>query len=78
MLLRETLSAEKLGDEGYVLRTMRRDSADCVIAAGATPRGTKAALAHLMRTIQVEARSASVPVGLHSQKANSYDKMEWR
>jgi len=63
-VLGEALSAEKLGDEGYLVKTAAKEGVDYVVAAGATPRGTKAAVAALMKTIRLEGKSAFVPRGL--------------
>jgi alpha-glucuronidase len=60
----ETLPREKLGEEGCLLRSLSQDGAEFIIAAGANPHGTKAALAALMKTIQVEGPSAFVPAPL--------------
>jgi hypothetical protein len=57
-------SNEKLGEEGYLLQSFVKDGDDCVVAAGHTPRGTKAALSVLIKSIQFEGRSAFVPASL--------------
>ena len=44
-----------------MLRVAHQGEATYVIVAGGTPRGTKAALAVLMKTIQVEDKSAFLP-----------------
>lgn len=54
----------KLGEEAYLLKVVTKGDATYVIAAGATPHGTKAALGKLMKTIQGEGKSAFVPAGL--------------
>jgi hypothetical protein len=64
LVLAEPLPAAKLGEEGYLLKTVRKEGMTCVVATGVTSRGTKAALAALMRTIQVEGQSVLVPAGL--------------
>jgi hypothetical protein len=58
-------SDEKLGEEGYLLQSLTKDGEDCVVAAGHTPRGTKAALSALMKSIRMEGRSAFVPAALN-------------
>ena len=55
---------EKLGEEGYLLKSASRGGVEYILAAGTVPRGTKAALAALMKTIQVEGKSAFVPASL--------------
>jgi hypothetical protein len=45
----------KLGDEGYHLQTAVKGGRNIVIARGSSPRGTKAALAALMKRIEVDA-----------------------
>ena len=57
------LSDEKSGKEAYLLRAVSKNGEHDVVAAGATPRGTKLALAALMKAIQVEGKSAFVPAG---------------
>lgn len=54
------LPAEKLGEEGYVLKSLIKDGVSYVIAAGATPKGTKYALGSLMKRTQADGRSAFV------------------
>ncbi|MHB8974032.1 MAG: hypothetical protein ACYC3X_25770 [Pirellulaceae bacterium] len=49
------------GDETYVLRVAHQGEATYVIVAGGTPRGTKAALAMLMKSIRVADKSAYLP-----------------
>ena len=55
-----------LGDEGYVLHSVSNGGVDYLLVAGATPRGTKAALSALMKKIQsrgkVGVRAASLDV----------------
>jgi hypothetical protein len=63
-VLGQDLPAGKLGDEGYVLKSVSQGGMDCVIASGATPRGTKAAVAALMKAIRAEGKSAFVPAPL--------------
>lgn len=63
-ILDTAFPAEKLGDEGYLLKTVRKNGVAYVVAAGATPRGTKLALAALMKAIRAEGRSALVDASL--------------
>lgn len=63
-LFPQSIPGEDLGDEGYVLRTVSQDGAQCVLATGSTPRGTKIALGLLMKKIQSDGMSAFVPVTL--------------
>jgi hypothetical protein len=50
-ILGDTFAAQKLGEEGYLLKTVRKGDVTWIVAAGATPHGTKNALAALMKTI---------------------------
>ena len=70
-VLGEGFSAEGLGQEGYILKTAGKDGVNYVVAAGADPRGTKAALAALMKLIRAEGKSPFVaaPLDLHSKPA---------
>jgi len=63
-ILGDAFPAQKLGEEGYLLKAIQKGDATCIIAAGATPHGTKNALAALMKAIQIEGKSASVPLPL--------------
>jgi hypothetical protein len=63
-ILPDGLPDQKSGEEAYLLKALSKDGAAYVIAAGATPHGTHAALMTLMKTIQVEGRSAFVPAAL--------------
>jgi len=60
----QIISDAKLGEETYLLKVMVKGNATYVIATGATPRGTKAALSTLMKAIQTERQSAFVPAKL--------------
>lgn len=73
-LLGAPLPAEELGAEGYLLKTVRQDGVDHLVAAGATPRGTKAALAALMKTIQGEGATAFVSTPLHVLRRPAFAK----
>jgi hypothetical protein len=64
-IVHEGLPDGTSGDEGYLLRAVVKGGQTYVIAAGATPRGTKAALMLLMKTIQIEGKSAIMPADLH-------------
>jgi len=70
----KSLPVERLGEEGFVLKTARKDGIDCILAAGATPRGTKAALAALMKRIHVEGKSAFLPAPLEVLSKPAFDK----
>jgi hypothetical protein len=59
-ILGPAFPAKELGEEGYLLKTARKDGIDYVVASGTAPRGTKAAVAALMKTIGVIGRSAFV------------------
>lgn len=59
-LLPQNISAEQLGDDGYVLRTANQNGVEYLVVAGATPRGTKAGIAALMKAIQADGKSAYV------------------
>jgi hypothetical protein len=59
------LPDEKLGEEGYLLQAFSKDGTEYIVAAGVTPRGTKAALSMLMKAVQIEEKSASVPTELN-------------
>jgi len=72
--LGEPLPAEKLGEEGFVLKTARKNGTDCILAAGATPRGTKAAVAALMRRIRVEGNTAFLPSPLDVLSKPAFSK----
>jgi len=63
-MLPECLPDKALGEEGYRVRVLSRNGVTYVSTAGTTSRGTKAALAMLMKAIRVEGKSACVPTGL--------------
>jgi hypothetical protein len=63
-IVADDLPDEKAGEEAYLVESLSKDGADFVVAAGATPRGTKAALSVLMKSIEAEGRSAFVPAAL--------------
>ena len=54
------LSADDLGQEGYVLKSAGREGATYLVAAGAAPAGTKHAVYRLMKRIRVAGGSACV------------------
>jgi hypothetical protein len=56
---------EKLGDEGYLLKSVSKDGVQYVVAAGRTAQGTNLALAALMKAIQVEGKTAFAPASLN-------------
>ena len=68
------LPPDKLGPEGYVLKTVRKADRDFVVAAGATPQGTKAAVAALAKLIRVEGQSPRVPARLDRTSRPSFAK----
>ena len=71
LLFPGALPSEKLGNEGYLLRSLSKDGAEYVIVAGVTPRGTKIALAALMKKIRAEGKSTfvSAPLDLLAKPA---------
>ena len=73
-ILGDAFTARKLGDEGYLLKTVPRGEGTWIVAAGATPQGTKNALAALMKAIQIEATSASLPSPLERFGQPAYAK----
>jgi hypothetical protein len=64
-IVSEGLPDPGAGEEAYVLRCLTKADTVYVIAAGGTPRGTKAALAALVRAIGVEGKSAFLPASLN-------------
>jgi hypothetical protein len=63
-VLPEYLPDHRLGEEGYQVKIASINGVTYVITAGTTSRGTKAALAMLMKAIRVEGKSAFVPASL--------------
>ena len=59
-VLGQAPSATELGEHGYLLKSASKDGAQYIVAAGATPRGTKLSLAALMKLIRSEGGSAFV------------------
>lgn len=60
-----SLPDARAGEEAYVVRSISNEGVAYLVAAGATPRGTKAALGVLMRAIEVEGKSAFVLASLN-------------
>lgn len=60
-LLPRNLPDEKLGEEGYVLKSVSKDGVEYLVVTGRSPRGTKIALATLMKAVRIEGKSAFVP-----------------
>ncbi|MHB0958875.1 MAG: discoidin domain-containing protein [Pirellulaceae bacterium] len=54
----------KLAGDGYILKSIRRDGKPFLIAAGASTRGTKYAVARLMKTLRTDGGSATVDAAL--------------
>ena len=73
-ILGDAFTARKLGDEGYLLKTVPQGEGTWIVAAGTTPQGTKNALAALMKAIQIEATSASLPSPLERFGQPAYAK----
>lgn len=63
-VLAQPIPAETLGEEGYLLRHVNKDGVDHIVVTGATPRGTKAGLAALMKLVRAEGRSAFIETPL--------------
>ncbi len=63
-VLGQTPPVGTLGEEGYLLKALSRDGTDYLLAAGATPQGTKAAVGALMKAIRAEGKSAYVRLPL--------------
>lgn len=73
-ILGDAFAARDLGDEGYLLKTVQKGETTWIVAAGGTPHGTKNALAALMKTIQIEERSATIPSPLDRVGKPAYAK----
>jgi len=56
--LKQPLPSEKLGQEGFLLKSVAGDGQTFIVVAGATPMGTKHGLYDLMGRIQIENGSA--------------------
>ncbi len=63
----QALPEAKLGLEGYRLKCVIRDGVAQVFVTGREPRGTKAALAALMKAVRIDGRAAVVPASLDVQ-----------
>ncbi len=70
----EALRLEGLGEEGYVLKSMRREGAACVAVAGATALGTRAGVLALVRAIELGEASASIADALDVRHVPAYAK----
>ncbi len=70
----ESLRLAGLGEEGYLLKTTRRDGGGRVVVAGATPRGTRAGIFALMRAIELGERLASVAAALDVRHVPAHAK----
>ncbi len=70
-ILSEPLPAEKLGDEGLLVKSMAKDGRDCLVLTGAGPKGTKFAIYELMKRIRSDGRNAYIdgPVDFQSVPA---------
>lgn len=73
-ILGDTFPAQQFGDEGYLLRTVQKGGTTWIIVAGGTPHGTKNGLAALMKAIQIEGKSAGIPVTLNKIGRPAYAK----
>jgi hypothetical protein len=63
-ILDRSFPAEKLGKEGYLLKSVAKDGTDYLFVAGTTPQGTKAGLAALMKKIETDGKAAFVSTPL--------------
>ncbi len=63
-ILGDLFPAEKLGKDGYLLKSVSQDGVLWIVAAGATPHGTKNAVSTLIKTIRIVDDSASIPSAL--------------
>jgi hypothetical protein len=63
-VLAHAVSPQQLGEEGYLLRYVHKDGVDYVVSTGASPRGTKAGIAALMKRVRAESRSAFIEIPL--------------
>jgi hypothetical protein len=61
----EKFPAATSNEEAYGLKAVSKDGAPYVAVSGATSRGTKLALAVLMKTIELDGRSAVIPADLN-------------
>jgi hypothetical protein len=73
-IFHEPLSAEKLGKEGFLLKVVSRGDVRYVVAAGATPQGTNAALGALMKAVQFEGKTPYLPADLDVSGKPSFAK----
>ena len=73
-ILGDAFAAQKLGEEGYLLKTVSRGDATWIVAAGATAHGTKNAVAALLKAIHVEGNSALISAPLDRVGKPAYAK----
>jgi hypothetical protein len=60
----EKLPADKVGENGYLLKSISKDGGQFLVAVGITPQGTKSAVYALMKMIRPSDHSAVVPAVL--------------
>jgi hypothetical protein len=71
------LSLDSLGEEGFVLKNVKpanQNGRAWIVAAGATPRGTKAALAALMKAVQIDGKHLWIASTLNVQSKPAFAK----
>jgi sialate O-acetylesterase len=70
-LIGKPLATDGLGEEGYVLQSIVKEGKKILVAAGANPRGTKAAVGALMKLIEVTGKTPFVnaPLDVRSKPA---------
>ena len=64
-ILPDALPDKSLDEEGHAVKVVAKNGVMHVVAAGNSPRGTKAALGVLMKAIRVEDQDAFVPASLN-------------
>lgn len=68
------LDTSGLGEEGYLLRSKDQDGRSILIAAGATPRGTKAAVGALIKRIDASGKTPAIKTPLDIRSKPSFAK----
>jgi alpha-glucuronidase len=68
----ERLDGAALGEEEFIIRSETSKGRQAVVVAGARPQGTNCGLAHLMKMVQAEGKSAYVEGPLEIQSKPSF------
>ena len=73
-ILGQSFDIGEVGDEGFIIKTVKKNGRQFVVIAGATSHGTKFSIAHLMTLIRADGKSIYIPEKLDIKSSPRFVK----